>query len=182
MEMQVKKKNGEIIEFDSPYRSIEEVMDVLSKMPRREPPSFANDLVDNHGKYGLSQIQISWAHKIAVDSTRPPPEDLDLGLDGIARMLQALPRDSRRKPSIAIDVHGQTVSLSLNGEKSRTPGSVTLTDGKPFGENKYFGRISPEGVVSPSRNWKDEIQKAVVRLNETGEVNAPKEEDDDLPF
>ena len=179
MEMQVTVK-GEVVKFDSPFESVDEAVDALAKSGTRS--EFARDIIDKHEKYGLSEKQQAWAHKLAVDANRPPPEDLDLGLDGIARMLQALPRDSRRKPSIAIDVHGQSVSLSLNGEKSRTPGSITLTDGKPFGENKYFGRISPEGVVSPSRSWTDEIQKAVVRLNETGEVNAPKEEDDDLPF
>ena len=182
--MQVKKKNGEIIEFDSPYQSIEEVMDVLSKMPRKEPPSFANDLVDNHGKHGLSQSQISWAHKLAVDANRPPLEDLDLGLSKVASTLEAMPKDGRRRTSVLLDADGWVVALTLNGDRSKHPGSVSVTNGKPYGddEGRYYGRISPEGVVSPSRSWTAEIQQAVVTWNATGEVSTPKGVDDDLPF
>jgi len=181
--MQVKKKNGEIIEFDSPYQSIEEVMDVLSKMPRKEPPSFANDLVDNHGKHGLSQSQVSWAHKLAVDANRPPPEDLDLGLSKIASNLEAMPTDGRRRASVTLDAAGQVVSLTLNGDRSKHPGSVSVTNGKPYGdeEGRYFGRISAAGVVSPARNWTAEIQEAVVAYNATGKTTGG-EEADDLPF
>ena len=181
--MQVKKKNGEIIEFDSPYQSIEEVMDVLSKMPRKEPPSFANDLVDNHGKHGLSQSQVSWAHKLAVDANRPPPEDLDLGLSKIASNLEAMPTDGRRRASVTLDAAGQVVSLTLNGDRSKHPGSVSVTNGKPYGdeEGRYYGRISAAGVVSPARNWTAEIQEAVVAYNATGKTTGG-EEADDLPF
>lgn len=181
--MQVKKKNGEIIEFDSPYQSIEEVMDVLSKMPRKEPPSFANDLVDNHGKHGLSQSQVSWAHKLAVDANRPPPEDLDLHLSKIASNLEAMPTDGRRRASVTLDAAGQVVSLTLNSDRSKHPGSVSVTNGKPYGdkEGRYFGRISAAGVVSPARNWTAEIQEAVVAYNATGKTTGG-EEADDLPF
>ncbi len=183
MRMQVKKKNGEIIEFDSPYQSIEEVMDVLSKMPRREPPSFANDLVDNHGKHGLSQSQASWAHKLAVDANRPPPEDLDLGLSQIASHLEAMPVESRKRPSVELDAGGLSITLTLAGDRSKNPGSVSVTNGKPYGaeDGRYFGRISAAGVVSPARLWTDEIQEAVVAYNATGNATGG-EEADDLPF
>ncbi len=40
---------------------------------------------------------------------------------------------------------GEDVVLSRCGEGSRTPGHINVTDGGPFGNNVYFGRITPEG-------------------------------------
>lgn len=180
--MLVKKKNGEIIEFDSPYQSIEEVIEVLAKMPRREPPSFANDLVDNHSRNGLSPTQIAWAHKLAVDSNRPPLEPLELGLSQISSYLKAIPVEGRR-PSVELDANGLSITLTLAGDRSKNPGSITVTNGKPYGdeEGRYYGRISPDGVVSPARSWTDNIQAAVIAYNATGNATG-NGGSDDLPF
>jgi hypothetical protein len=40
--------------------------------------------------------------------------------------------------------------LTRSGAKSRVPGSVNLTDGKPYGENVWYGKISPMGAFMPS--------------------------------
>lgn len=40
---------------------------------------------------------------------------------------------------------GLKVVLSRCGDRSRTPGHINITDGRPFGENVFYGRIDPEG-------------------------------------
>jgi hypothetical protein len=42
------------------------------------------------------------------------------------------------------------VVLALTGSKSSNPGTINVTDGKPFGENKWFGRINKKGVFLKS--------------------------------
>lgn len=42
---------------------------------------------------------------------------------------------------------GQELVLSRCGERSRTPGSINITDGGPYGSNTFFGRINPEGAA-----------------------------------
>jgi hypothetical protein len=37
------------------------------------------------------------------------------------------------------------VVLSRCGDQSRTPGHINVTDGGPYGDNVYYGRITPEG-------------------------------------
>lgn len=40
-----------------------------------------------------------------------------------------------------------TVQLALSGAKSKTPNTINVTDGKPFGQNVWYGRVDKEG------NW-----------------------------
>lgn len=37
------------------------------------------------------------------------------------------------------------VVLSRCGDQSRTPGHINITDGGPYGDNVYYGRVTPEG-------------------------------------
>ena len=182
MQMQVTVK-GEVVTFDSPFASVEEAIKAIAESGTRS--KFALELAEKHEKYGdLSEKQQAWVHKLAVDANRPPLEDLDLGLSKVASTLEAMPKDGRRRTSVLLDADGWVVALTLNGDRSKHPGSVSVTNGKPYGddEGRYYGRISPEGVVSPSRSWTAEIQQAVVTWNATGEVSTPKGVDDDLPF
>jgi hypothetical protein len=41
---------------------------------------------------------------------------------------------------------GLPLVLSLAGKSSKHAGQVFVTDGKPYGQNVYYGRVSPEGV------------------------------------
>lgn len=56
---------------------------------------------------------------------------------------------SLKRPKLRLRTEdGQRVVLSRCGSKSKTPGFINITDGGPFGEGMYFGKISPEGRVS----------------------------------
>lgn len=53
--------------------------------------------------------------------------------------------------------------ISIAGQRSNTPGYLILTDGKPFGENRFFGRISPAGQFELGRDG-DPVRQALVAL------------------
>lgn len=70
-----------------------------------------------------------------------------------------------RYPKIRLKTDdGQVVVLNVAGSKSATPGMVNVTDGLPFGENTWFGRVSPDGKWSPSGRVPAPMQASVTTL------------------
>jgi hypothetical protein len=47
---------------------------------------------------------------------------------------------------------GQKIVLSVAGARAAKPGTVNITDGRPYGENIWFGRVHPDGVWDRSRS------------------------------
>lgn len=60
-------------------------------------------------------------------------------------------------PKITLIVEGKTYQFRLNGDRSRNPGHISITDGQPYGENIYYGRLDPEGAWFPSRRAGDRL-------------------------
>ena len=52
---------------------------------------------------------------------------------------------------------GRPMVLSRAGERSRYPGTINVTDGGPYGQNVWYGRIDREGAWTKSRNACDEV-------------------------
>ncbi len=50
-------------------------------------------------------------------------------------------------PKIRLQSDDITIQLSVAGHKAQIPNSVNITDGKPFGESKFYGRILPDGQL-----------------------------------
>lgn len=62
---------------------------------------------------------------------------------------------------------GTVVVLRMNGGKSRYPGTIAVTDDRPFGSNSYFGRIETNGTLTAGRD----CTSAVIALLETLATN-----------
>lgn len=161
--------------FTSKFDTLDDAIEALKASGNRS--EFAADLVTKHERFGLSDKQAAWVHKLANDDEqRPAP--LDLGLTNIAAMLRNKPGKGRPKLQVA-----EGVQVTLNSEKSKNPGHVTVTDGGPFGDNKYFARINDEGTVLPGSDFSDEVQQALVAFNNQHEQESNDTIDDtDLPF
>ena len=57
--------------------------------------------------------------------------------------------------------------LKVAGSTSKAPGTVNLTDGKPFGANTWYGRVTPAGVWEPSEKGKaikDDLTSILTKL------------------
>lgn len=168
---------GNEVTFDSPHETLDDAIEAIKQSGNRS--QFALDLVEKHERFGLSDKQAAWAHKIACDPPRETREPLALGLTGIAAMLRVKPGKGR--PKLAIT---DGVEVSLNGPKSKNPDHVTVTDGNPnFDDRIYYGRIDPDGTVYPGRDFTDEVQQALVAFNNQGQEESNGNIDDtDLPF
>ena len=56
-------------------------------------------------------------------------------------------KEKLKYPSIALQTtSGQKVEVSMAGARAKVPGSLNITDGGPYGNNIWFGRIRRDGV------------------------------------
>ena len=45
----------------------------------------------------------------------------------------------------------QPFVLTVAGPRARNPGAVNMTDGRAYGDNVYFGKITVDGTFQPSQ-------------------------------
>ena len=50
-----------------------------------------------------------------------------------------------KQPKIRLELGKKKIVLSVAGPTSKFPGSVNVTDGGPFGNNVYYGRVNLDG-------------------------------------
>lgn len=137
----------------------EEAIEVLRTMKWSE---FATSMVVQYDKprkgkktaqQRLSDRQWPWAHKLAneqlareakkaVEATKPKPT-----FKAIPALFDKALASGHKTPRITLDMDEGRIRLSVAGPNSRTPGVIHVTDGGPFGDNIYFGRIERDGTL-----------------------------------
>lgn len=98
------------------------------------------------------------------------PRVLDLyrlpSVTGVVDLLGVAQANGLKFPKLWLQLPDATpVRISIAGERSRTPGYLMITDGEPFGVNRYFGRISPRGELELGRDAPP-VRAALVELLE----------------
>ena len=58
------------------------------------------------------------------------------------------------------------IVLSRAGPNSRNPGHINVTDGRPYGDNRYYGRIDPEGRAFLRNDIPPKIEAELVAIND----------------
>ncbi len=114
---------------------------------------FAMSLVSQYDRTGyLSDKQWPWVSKLANEQTHVPAPKL--GGFGKVNEVFDLASQTLKYPKIVVQLADDSdLKMSRSGSKSKTPGSVMLTDGGPFGDNVYYGRIT-DGELILSRDGK----------------------------
>lgn len=73
-------------------------------------------------------------------------------LDGLMALFARAKASSLKFPKISLQLaDGQPVVLGVAGPQAKAPGTINVTDGDPFGANKWFGRVTTQGTWEPSR-------------------------------
>jgi hypothetical protein len=120
--------------------------------------NFANSLLEKFDKYGsFTSNMLPYVEKLIARAARPQVGviHLEQGMAGVIALFDRA-RKHLKSPKINLQTPtGQAVSLSVAGANSRNPGYINVTDGQPFGQNMWFGRISPVGEWTPSRTAED---------------------------
>jgi hypothetical protein len=141
---------------------------------RANSSEFATSLRERFGTTGKwSEKQRMWAHKLALDSKNGKVETKSVAL---ALTFSTIKKWVREYDHKVYNVFGQKVTFSIATDKSKTPGAINCTDGGPFGENKYFGRILPKvsdkeghATFQVGKDMTDDIQRFVLLFGEDPE-------------
>ncbi len=122
---------------------------------RSKDQGFASSLISQFSsKNSLSNKQWYWVKKLANTAKHgyePAPvaaEGESMGeFGGIFEMLQTANANIKYPKIRLATKNGQSVVLKINSPRSRSPGQISITDGRRYGEDGvYFGRIDGQGI------------------------------------
>jgi len=147
----------------------------LEKLPVNSR-SFAQSMLGQFKKYGkLSEKQWLWVEKMAdeiecfgvPDFSKPAPVAGALGaivefFDVAAQKL--------KYPAITLQFQsGASIKLARAGQYSKHSGMVNVTDGGSYGNNKFYGRITLDGVFDaygPAQPVQSELTRILAHLSQ----------------
>lgn len=124
---------------------------------------FALSMLKQFEKKGhLSSKQMHWIEvlaKRAVEGTPKPVIENIGNFKGVIDLLVAA-KANLKYPKIKLQTeNGFSVALSLAGPGAKKPGTINITDGGPWGDNKYYGRVTVEGKwEKPFKNFNETVE------------------------
>jgi len=101
------------------------------------------------------------------DSGRPSAdaETETVSVDGVMALFDAT-KGKIKYPKIRLKTEaGKKLVLSRAGNRSKYVGQIMLTDGGPFGDNVYYGRIDESGKVFPARAMSEDVMETIRNLS-----------------
>lgn len=130
---------------------------------------FALNLLAAKAKYGkLTEKQEYWVEVLAARAAgvddKPEQKTENVGDFTPVMDLFAKAKEHLKYPKIKLQAGEQEVQLAVAGPNAKKPGTVNVTDGKPFGQNVWFGRVTPDGVWEQNARVEEENLKPVRRL------------------
>jgi hypothetical protein len=139
---------------------------------RKSTSEFAQSLVyKSTGRWGLSYEQWFYVHDMAMQATLPAAPRPTVEVADMSRVIamfetakaHAAKRTGKkaRAPKIHLQVSKvqdhqnfemYPICLSMAGDSAKVPGSINVTDGGPYGNNKWYGRILRNGTFEAGRD------------------------------
>lgn len=130
--------------------------------------SFAESLLRQLKTKGkLSQKQWPWVTKLAEralnPAAKPAAKTQELGdVSGISALFA---KAKAKNPALNIvTAAGEPIRLKRAGPNSKYAGKILVTDGAPFGQNKWYGTIDAAGVWTKGFKATDEVAAALCAL------------------
>ncbi len=122
----------------------------------RASGEFVGSVCDQFARRGaLSPKQWAAVNRIADDIRKPK---IVLDFAAIIVVFEVALAAGLKYPKVALlTALGNPVVLSRAGNQARLPGTINVTDGGPYGDNKWYGRIEMDGTFKPSRDCPDDV-------------------------
>ena len=99
----------------------------------------------------------------------PRPEEADHHWMSRDAVLDSSGRSHHRFPKNALQLEdGSPIELSLAGQRSKAPGTISVTDGGPYGANKWFGKVTSAGTWEPAGSQGGTVKNNSVVLYRRG--------------
>ena len=139
----------------------------LTKLPAKDQ-DFAASLLDQLERKGnLSDKQWFWVDTLAARIGEGPIEPVTLDVGDFAGVIALFEKAKQhlKYPRVRLQLpDGRPLVLALAGPGSSRAGWVTMTDGRPFGENLFYGRVSPAGHWEMGHAFDEIVGDAVAEL------------------
>jgi hypothetical protein len=147
------------IEFESPHTDAE----AIAICGTIKSDTFAQDLYNKRAR--LSAVQISWAHKLAVDSAQPPKQVATAASGQKIQAMLVKAASHLKYPKLTLKIGEQVVKFARTGETSKNPGSISITNGKGFRtpSSEWYGSIV-NGQWTPGRDATPQIGAIVEKM------------------
>lgn len=130
---------------------------------------FAVDLVTKGSKYGLSDEQFWWVHRLA----NPEPMVEQPAQNVLHAFKQAAANGVKaRNLKLLYQTDDGTVQLAMAGAKSKYQGDIWVTDGGTYPDNKLYGRIDGAHGIFRGRDVPQHVAKLITQLND-GKAKMP---------
>lgn len=126
----------------------------------------ANIKVLSHNEF-YARRHIGLAASIVGSYVRNQNSSIKTDLGGsFEPLIELMSKGNKAKyPAIHLQTEdGKPVVLRIAGERSSNAGSINVTDGRPYGENTWYGRVSPNGQWTPNRRVNPSAQASVSSL------------------
>lgn len=127
--------------------------------------TFAGSLIQNFSRWGrLSDKQMPWVETLTQRATAPKPEPkvyANVDFKPIQDLFDTASQRLKRVKIKTQDATGQAVVFNRAGPNSKYAGQIMITDGQPFGQNKFFGRIDTTGEFFATRAATQQVCEAV---------------------
>lgn len=144
---------------------LDELETLKSELPEKDQ-AFADSLIKQGHKRGLSSKQMYWVGKlmeIAITGDIQQAKKTIVNVGSLAGLVDFFVKAKQhiKYPKIVMSFENGDLRLSMAGPTAKKPGTINITDGKPYGQNKWYGRISQEG------KWEvnDKVVKDDAELN-----------------
>ncbi len=133
---------------------VEALKSVVEQLTKSDA-SFASSLVANFARWGnLSDKQMHWVETLVQRATAPKPAPTVSATVSFQPIQDLFDKAAQKLKRIKVklqDADGTPVVFSRAGAASKYAGQIMITDGRPFGENKFFGRIDTDGSFYATR-------------------------------
>jgi len=133
----------------------------------------AYSLVSQYIKKGqhdnsLTEPQWHFVASLIKQATTPAPDMPKERVGDFSGVIELFTKakGNLKYPKISLTTEsGGTVMLGLAGDKAKKPGTINVTDGKPYGHNVWYGRVDDVGNWEKSYSATDEVGNMLKELS-----------------
>ena len=130
---------------------------------------FASSLLQNFNRYGnLSDKQMHWVNTLTARAAAPRPAPVALVTVNFQPIQDLFDKAAQKLKRIKVKLQttdGQPVVISRAGPMSKYTGQILITDGGPFGDNKFFGRIDVTGEFFATRSTTPAVAELIQQFS-----------------
>ena len=159
--------------------AVDALVAILDKLGQSDR-TFASSMIAGFNRFGkLSDKQLPWVDTLTQRATAPKPAPVayvTVDFKAIQDLFDVASRPSATRhaaimPMKRIKVRlqtaaGQPVVFNRAGSMSKYAGQIMITDGQPFGQNKFFGRVDVTGEFFATRSATQEVCELVKEFSE----------------